>query len=89
LNYSDSKLKLVFVAHVRFADGASSLIKSETTWGVKQEEQVSMQMNLTKKEIKEEVQSFKGVHQVSVKSKKQNTALISELVLFCNFYTND
>lgn len=68
LNYSDSKLKLVFVAHVRFADGASSLIKSESTWKVRQEEQVSMQMNLTKKLVRQEVQSFKGVRRVHKKT---------------------
>jgi hypothetical protein len=68
LNFSDSKLKLIFVAHARFSDGASSLIKSETTWRVKQEEPLSMQINLVKKENKEEIQFFKGIKEIKVKS---------------------
>lgn len=68
LNFSDSKLKLMFVAHARFADGASSLIKSETTWRVKQEEPLSMQLNLKKKEAQREVQVFKGVDELKVRA---------------------
>lgn len=58
----------MFVAHARFADGASSLIKSETTWRVKQEEPLSMQLNLKKKEAEREIQVFKGVDELKVKT---------------------
>ena len=83
LNFSDSKLKLIFVAHARFTDGASSLIKSETTWRVKQEEQVSMQLNLTRKEVKEDLQIFKGINLIKIQTKsKESKNSLSKSILY-------
>ena len=82
LNFSDSKLILIFVAHARFADGASSLIKSETTWRVKQEEQVSMQLNLARKEVKEQVQIFKGLDHIKIKTQSRDSLLLESKVFF-------
>ena len=52
------------------------MIKSETTWRVKQEEQVSMQLNLARKEIKEEVQVFKGLDQIKIRTKSKDSIVI-------------